>query len=145
MKRASTLLLAHMNALDKVPARYIMIRMVLKTFYFSSGSQSLQHSNVLLGNLLIRLFIMVAKYQNFMGSLARNNSKTRNFGLTHTVMYIQGKHIFSESLTLDPRYEKKIVCFKLYKDFQRLRHSPFKHGPQFHICSLRGISSYTAT
>jgi hypothetical protein len=43
-----TILLAHMNSLDKVTARYFVPRMILKTFAFSSESQSLSQDIVVL-------------------------------------------------------------------------------------------------
>jgi hypothetical protein len=61
VKLPPALLLAHVNALDKVPARYIVTRMELETFAFSFGSQFLYQNNVLLGNLSKRLFITMVK------------------------------------------------------------------------------------
>jgi hypothetical protein len=40
VKQPLTLLLTHTNALDKVPSRYNLTRIVLETFPYSSGSQS---------------------------------------------------------------------------------------------------------
>jgi hypothetical protein len=73
-------LLAHVKSPSKVPTRYDLTRLVLKTFTFSTGSQSLSIDNAVLGTLTM------VKNQKFLGSASTNSYNFGHFSLTHFVM-----------------------------------------------------------
>jgi len=76
---SAIVLLAHMKSLNKLPARYDLTRLVLKTFTFSTGSQSLSIDNAVLGTLTM------VKNQKFLGSASTSPYNFGHFGLSHFV------------------------------------------------------------
>ena len=106
-----TILLAHANALSTgCIARYHLTRVELKTFTFSSGSQSLSIDNAVLGRLPKRLLFVMVKNEEFLGTVATNPYTFRHYDMTHFVMYVNGRQVPSEGgLSLDMGHEKTSV------------------------------------
>ena len=93
---------AHNEALFAgYPVRYNLTRLELKTFTFAAGTQSLSIDNAVLGQLPKRLIITMVKNTDFLGSMSSNPLNFRHYNLTHFAMYITGKQVSPQGLSLD--------------------------------------------
>ena len=105
-----TIPLVHKAVLSKGGiARYNM-RVELKSFTFSSGSQSLSIDNAVLGSILKRLlFTMMNK--EFLGSIDTNPFFFRHYDLQNFALYVNGKQIPGGGgcLSFDMSHQKKAV------------------------------------
>ena len=68
MKPTPTIQLAHVEALEKVNARFSMTRVALKTFTFGSGSKSLSIDKTVLGTLPKSVLFTILRKTDFTGS-----------------------------------------------------------------------------
>jgi hypothetical protein len=109
--RANPAILSALNsALSQgVLARYKITRVELKTFTFSSGSQSLSIDNADIGTLPKRLLFTVVKNSDFLGSVNTNPYNFRHYDLNYFALYVNGKQIPSGGLTMDMGHEKTSV------------------------------------
>ena len=98
--------LAHEETLKTDLARYNLTRVELKTFTFSAEPQSLSIDQAVMGSIPKRLLIA---NNDFLGTINRNPYNFQHFGLRTFVMYVNGREIPSESLTIDPGHEKITV------------------------------------
>ena len=98
-----------MKLLKGYPVRYNITRIELKTFTYGAGSQSLSMNNVVLGRLPKRVIITMFKNTDFLGTINSNPFNFRHYDLTHFAMYITGKQVPTEGLTLDMSREKTAV------------------------------------
>jgi hypothetical protein len=103
------ILLAHNATLNSNLAIYNMTRVELKTFSFSSGTQSLSIDNAVIGRIPKRLLFTMMSNKDFSGSVSSNPYRFQHFGLRNFAMYVNGKQIPSEGLSLDPGHEKTTV------------------------------------
>lgn len=106
VKPSPPIYLAHNAALEKVNARYDVTRVDLKTFTFSAGAQSISIDNAVLGQLPKRLLFCMVKNSDFSGSADTNPFNFQHFHLNNFVMYVNGRQIPSEGLSLDTTHEK---------------------------------------
>ena len=90
-------------------ARYNFTGVELKTFTFSGRSQSLTINNAMLGVLPKRLLLTIVKNTDFLGTADSNPFKFRHYDLEHFAMYVGGKQIPYEGLSLDMSKEKTTV------------------------------------
>ena len=104
---------AHNEALSKgIHALYNLTRVELKTFTFAGGPQALSINNAVLGALPKRLIFTMVKNTDFLGSRDSNPYNFRHYDLTSFTMYVNGRQIPSESLSLDMSREKTSVkCY----------------------------------
>ena len=102
--------LAHNVVLSKGSvARYNMTRVEIKSFTFSSGSQSLSIDNVVLHPIPNRL-IHNDKDKDFLGSMDTNPYFFSNYDLQNFALYVNGKQIpGGGDLSLEKSIEKKAV------------------------------------
>jgi len=101
---------AHTEALGKgCIARYNLTRVELKTFTFAGSSQELSTNNAVFGALPKRLIFTIVKYTVFLGSRNSNPYNLRHYDLTSFTMYVNGRQIPSESLSLNLGHEKTSV------------------------------------
>ena len=100
MKQSPTIQLAHAKALEKVNARY-MTKATVKTFTFGAGSKSLSVDNALLGILPKRLLFTILGNAHFSGSTDTNRYPDKHFGLNSFVMYVNGRQVPFEGLSLN--------------------------------------------
>jgi len=91
------------------PIRYNITRIELKTFTFSAGSQSLSINNVVLGRLPKRLIFTMVKNTDFLGTMSTNPFNFCHFDLSHFSMYVNGRQIPPEGLTLDMNRDKTAI------------------------------------
>ena len=101
VKPSPTIHLAHAKALEKVNARYDTTRVALKTFSFGAGSKSVSIGNAVLGILPKRLLFTVLRNVDFTGSADTNPYIFRHFDLNYFVMYVNGRQVSSEGLSLN--------------------------------------------
>ena len=110
IRPAPSILASHNEALlAGYPTRYNFTRVELKTFTYSAGSQSLTINNAVLGFLPKRLLFTMVKNTDFLGTADSNPFKFRHYELEHFAMYVGGKQIPSEGLSLDMSNEKTSV------------------------------------
>ena len=104
-----TIPLAHKAVLDKGGvARYNMTRVELKSFTFSSGSQSLSIDNAILGPVPKRILFTMLKNKDFLGSIDTNPYFFRHYDLSSFAL-CQRKTNPGGGLSLDTSHEKKTV------------------------------------
>jgi hypothetical protein len=102
--------LAHKAVLSKGGvARYNMTRFELKSFTFSSGSQSLSIDNAVLGPVPKRILFTMIKFKDFLGSIDTNPYFFRHYDLRDFARYVNGKQIPGGCLSLERSHEKKKV------------------------------------
>jgi len=93
------LLLANHSALSKRGiARYIMTRVELKTFTFSSGTKSLSTDNTVLEPIPKRLLVTMVKNIYFLGSLDNNRYNFRHYDLSNFTLFVNGKQVSERRL-----------------------------------------------
>ena len=103
--------LAHYEVLSKgFFARYNVTRVELKTFTLSSGPRAVSINNAVLGVLPKRLLFTMVKNTDFLGSRNTNPYNFRHYDLTNFALYVNGRQIPSEGLTLNMGHEKTSVC-----------------------------------
>ena len=100
-------LIAHNIAEQWGPCDVQLTRVELKTFIFSSGSQSLSIDNAVLGPIPIRLLFTKLKNKDFIGSLD-TNPYLFHYDFNHFALYVNVKQIPSKGLSLDMGHEKNI-------------------------------------
>ena len=82
------------------------MRVELKTFTYAGGPQALSINNAVLGAVPKRLIFTMLRNTDFLGSRNSNPYNFRHYDLTSFTMYVNGKQIPSESLSLDMSHEK---------------------------------------
>ena len=101
---------AHTEALSKgCIARYNLRRVELKTFTYTGGPQAISIKNAVLGALPKRLIFTMVKNKDFLVSRNSNPYNLRHYDLTSFTMYVNGRQIPSESLSLNMGHEKTSV------------------------------------
>ena len=104
------LLCAHNTTLARgALARYNLTRVELKTYTFSSGSQSLSIDNAVLGPLPKRFLFTMVKNTDFLGSMTTNPYNFRHYDLISFALKVNGKQIRTEGLSLGMDQEKTSV------------------------------------
>ena len=78
-------------------------------FIFSPGSQSLSMHNAVLGRLPKRLIFTMVKNNDFLGTISTNPFNFRYYDLNHFALYVNGRQIPSEGLSLDMSREKTAI------------------------------------
>ena len=100
---------AHERALSEGPlTRYNITRVDLKTFTFSAVSKSGSTDNEVLGPLTKRLLFTTIGNADFNGSVDSNSYKFRH-DINEFSLYVNGKRVPSEGLTLNVDHEKTSV------------------------------------
>ena len=103
------LLSAHNDTLtDGAIARYNLTRVELKSFTFAPGSNSLSINNLVLGPIPKRILFTMVKYTDFLGSMANNPLNFPHYDLDSFALYVNGKQIPSEGLSLGMDHEKTV-------------------------------------
>jgi len=101
---------SHTETLSKgCIASYNLTRVELKTFTFDGGPQALSINNAVFGMLPKRLIFTLVKNTDFLGSRNSNPYNLRHYDLTNFTMYMNGRQIPSESLSLNMGREKTSV------------------------------------
>ena len=101
------LLSAHNDTLtDGAIERYNLTRVELKSFTFAPGSNSLFIDNLVLGPIPKRILFTVVKNTDFLGSMATNPFNFRHYDLDSFALYVNGKQIPSEGLSLGMDHDK---------------------------------------
>jgi hypothetical protein len=100
VKPSPNIQLEHAKVLEKVNARYEMTRVALKTSTFAVGSKSVSIENTVLGTLPKRLLFTVLRNADFTRSADTNSCPFKHLGLNHFVMYVNGRQVPSEGLTM---------------------------------------------
>ena len=104
------ILKAHEKALEKgALARYNMTRVDLKTFTFLAGPKSRSIDNAVLGPLPKRLLFTMIKNTDFNGSVDTNPYKFRHYDISEFSLYVNGRRVPCEGLSLDMDHEKTSV------------------------------------
>ena len=104
------ILSAHNDTLkDGGLARYNLTRVELKTFIFATGSKFLSIDNLVLGPIPKRILFTMIKNTDFLGSIATDPFNFRHYDLDSFVLYVNGKQVPSEGLTLGMNHEKTSV------------------------------------
>jgi hypothetical protein len=104
------ILAAHNETLSKgLLARYNFTRVELKTFTFASGTQSLSIDNAVLGTIPKRLIFTMIKNTDFLGTMDTNPYNFRHYDLNYFALYVNGKQIPPEGLSLGMGHEKTSV------------------------------------
>ena len=83
----------------------------------------------MLGVLPKRLLFTMVKNTDFLGTAGSNPFKFRHYDLEHYAMYVGGKQIPSEDLSLDMSHEKtSVMGYRTLFEGSGINHS--KSGPQ---------------
>jgi len=119
------ILFAQETALDcGALARYNMTRVDLKTFTFSAGSKSRSIDNALLIPLLKRLLFPMIKNSDFNCSVDTNPYKLRHYDISNFSLYVNGRHVPREVLSLDMGREKtSVMGYRTLFDGSSIHHS----------------------
>ena len=92
-------------------ARYNMTRVDLKTFTYLAGSKSRSINNAMLEPLPKRLLFTMIKNSDFNGSVDTNPYKCRHYEISDFSLYVNGRRVPSEGLSLDLDHEKtSVMC-----------------------------------
>ena len=121
----SDILTAHNIALRQGPvALYNMTRVELKTFTFSSGSQSLSIDNAVLGPIPRRLLFTMVKNSNYRGSVTTNPYRFHHYDHSYFALNVNGKQIPAEGLQLGMDHEKtSVMGYRTLFEGSGLHHS----------------------
>jgi hypothetical protein len=110
VRASPTVLAAHNEALlTGLPSRYNFTRVELKTFTFGSGSKSLSIDNAILGVLPKRVIVTMIRNVDFLGQANTNPFNFRHYDLNSFAMFVTGKQIPPEGLSLDMSHEKTAI------------------------------------
>jgi hypothetical protein len=112
VKPSPTIGTAHAKTLEKVNARY-MTRIALKTFTFGAGSKSVSIENAVLETLPKHLLFTMLRNVDFTGSPDTNPYFFRHFGLNNFVMYVNGRQVPSDGMSLNTANAK--TCTTAYQ------------------------------
>ena len=105
-----TILLAHNPTLGiGAIASFNLTRVELKTFTFSSGSQSLSIKNAVLQPIPKRLLFSMVKNTDFLGSVTTNPYFFRHYDINHFALHVYGKKIPAVVLSFALEHEKTSV------------------------------------
>ena len=106
VRPSPSFLLAHNTTLARSAlARSNLTRVELKTYTFSSGSQSLSIDNAVLGPLPKRLLFTMVKNADFLGSVTTNPCNFRHYDLSSFAQNVNGKHTRGGSIAGDASRE----------------------------------------
>ena len=83
-------LLAHDDTLKTDLAYYVMTRVTLKNFTFTSGASSLSIGQAVTGHLPKRLLFAMVDNSDFLGSINTNLYKFKDFGIRTYAMFVNG-------------------------------------------------------
>ena len=116
---------AHEKALEKgALARYIMTRVDLKTFTFSARSISRSIDNAVLGDLPKRLLFTMIKNTDFNGSVDTNSYKIRHYDIIEFSLYVNGRRLPSEGLSLEMDHEQtSVIVYRILFEGSGIDHS----------------------
>jgi hypothetical protein len=109
VRPSPTILLAHSTVFShNAVARYNVTSVELKTFTFSSGSQSLSIDNAVLGTLPKHLLFTMAKNSDFLGSVTTNPYNLRHY-ISYFALNVNDRQIPAEGPSLGMGHEKTSV------------------------------------
>jgi len=125
VRPSPSLLLAHNTTLARgALARFNRTRVELKTYTFSSGSQSLSIDNAVLGPLPKRLLFTMVKNSYFLGSVTTNPYNFHYYDLSSFALNVNGKQIPTEGLSLRMDHEKtSVVGYRTLFEGSGIHHS----------------------
>ena len=105
-----TILSAHNTDLSKgVLAQYNLTSVEIKTFTISAGSKSLSIDNAVLGPIPKRLLPTMIRNADFICLVDTNPYTFRHYDISDFSLYVNGKPVPSEGLSLDMDKEKNSV------------------------------------
>ena len=125
VKSNPDILVAHNTTLAQGGiARYNMTRVELKTFTFASGSKSVSIDNCVLGPLPKRILFTMIKNSDFTGSIDSNPYKFQHYDLSSFALFVNGKQIPNEGLTLGMDHEKtSVLAYRTLFEGSGIHHS----------------------
>ena len=100
-----------------------MTRVELKSFTFSSGSQSLSIDNAVLGPVPKRILFTMIKNKDFLGSIDTNPYFFRHYYISSFALYVNGKQIPGVGLSLDTSHEKTVMAYRTLFEGSGIHHS----------------------
>jgi len=105
------ILMAHTTTLKNRGslARYNLMRVELKTFTFAAGSKSMSIDNAVLDRIPKRMLFTMIKNTDFIGSLDSNPYKSQHYDISDFSLFVKGKHLPNEGLTLGMDHQKTSV------------------------------------
>jgi hypothetical protein len=109
IRPSTKIFVAHNEALSKGIHALYNLRVDLKTFTYTCGPQTLSINNAVLCALPKRLIFTMVKNIDFLDSRNSNPYNFRHYDLTSFTMYVNGRQIPSDSLSLDMSREKTSV------------------------------------
>ena len=101
LKVSNGLLLGHLNALEKAPAKYPIRRVLTKYFSVPQGHTLVNEQNLFLGNLPKRLVIGCVGNRAFDGDYAKNPFHFQHFDTNYIALNVAGRQIPAKPLTPD--------------------------------------------
>ena len=119
------ILTAHNETLSRgILARYNFTRVELKIFTFSSGQQSISIDNAVLGPIPKRLIFTMVKNTDFLGTMDSNPYNLRHYDINFFVLYVNGRQIPPEGLSVNMGHEKtSVMGYKALFDGSGIHHS----------------------
>jgi len=122
IKAHPSILLAHDDNLKTDLACYDLTKVTLIKLTFSVGASSLSIDQGVTGHLPKRL--LFAKVDNdFLGAINTNPYRFQDFGIRTYVMFVKGREVPNETLTLDTCHEKmSVMSYKTLFDGSGIHH-----------------------
>jgi len=106
----SAILLAHNSTLSKGSlARYILTRVEVKTFTFSTGLKFSSIVNTVLDPIPKPPLFTIDKNADFIGSLESNPSSSQHYDMSDFSLFVKGKQLSNKVLSLGMDREKIYV------------------------------------
>jgi len=101
-----------------------MTRVDLKTFTFSAWCKSRSIDNAVLGPLPKRLLFTMIKNTEFNGSVDTNPYKFRHYDISLFSLYVNGRRVPSEGLSLEMDHETtSVMCYRTLFEGPGIHHS----------------------
>ena len=130
---SSTVQMAHIKALQKVPAKYPLRRVETKVFSVPAGHLQVNQENLFLGQLPKRLVIGCVDNDAYNGSFAKSPFNFKNFNMNFLAVYVDGQQVPGKPFT--PNFGEGGGCIRSYLS---LFHGTGQSGEDEGNCISRG-------
>lgn len=96
-----SVLLAHVQALDKAPAKYPVNRVDIKTITITQGLRDKSIDNLFMNQLPQRVVVGFVDNQAFNGDFAQNPFNFQHFNISYLSLMVDGHPVTGQPLSLD--------------------------------------------
>lgn len=112
--------IAHAKALEKSTAKYMLDRVLCKTYSVSAGSWSFMQDNVFLGNMPKRIIITCLENASMNGQYSLNPFFFHHYNINFLSVYLDGQPVPGKALEVDFENKNYIRAYHtLFPGFNR--------------------------